>query len=181
MKKRMLRLIALSLALILSTLTACATPAPTLSEDDQDQAAIYAAVVRQLYMVDHTFGKPPNFPVVYLPRATDDRVGDPRSTEAKSSILAELVQEAIVAALDNLPAEFIWIDDRDEVPMDRGGIEGNGAIITLGNIYLQEDGSVQVAASIYIANMAAGGMTYIVERVDGVWQVVGDTGPRWMS
>jgi len=182
MKKRMLRLIALSLALILSTLTACATPAPTLSEDDQDQAAIYAAVVRQLYTVDHTFGdEPPNFPKVYLPRATDDKVGDLRSTEAKSSILAELVQEAIVAALDNLPAEFIWIDDRDEVPMDRGGVEGNGAIITLGNIYLQEDGSVQVAASIYIANMAGCGMTYIVERVDGVWQVVGYTGVRWIS
>jgi hypothetical protein len=34
---------------------------------------------------------------------------------------------------------------------------------------------------IYIASMAVGGLTYIVERIDGVWQVVGDTGVRWMA
>jgi len=125
---------------------------------------------------------PPNFPVVYLPRATDDRVGDPRSTEAKSSILAELVQEAIVAALDNLPAEFIWVDDRREV-IDESimAVKDNGALITLGNTYLQEDGTVQVAASIYFASTGAGGTTYIIDRVEGMWQIIGRTGVSWIS
>ena len=181
MKRKLLWLILLSLTLTLSTLASCATPASTLSEDDQAEADIYAAVVRQLYTVDHTFGEPPNFPIVYLLRATDDRAGDPRETEARSSIVAESVRGAIVAALDNLPAEFIWVDDRDEVPMDRGMVEGNGVIITLGNVHFQEDSSALVSASIYIANLAAGGRTYIVKQVDGIWQVVGDTGVIWIS
>ena len=62
-----------------------------------------------------------------------------------------------------------------------GVVEGNGAIITLGNVHFQEDGSAFVSASIYVANLAAGGLTYIVERIDGTWQVVGDTGVRWMA
>lgn len=179
MRKEMRGLIALSLTLILSTLAACATPVP-LSEDDE--AGIYAAVVRQLYTVDHTFGsKPPNWPVVYLQRSTDDRAGDPRAAEANSSLLAESLQEAIVAAMDDLPAEFIWVDERDEVPMNRGIVEGNGAMITWGNIYLQRDGSVQVAASVFFAGEGGTGMTYIVEKVDGVWKITGDTGRQWIS
>jgi len=90
---------------------------------------------------------------------------------------------AITASLDDLPAEFVWVGNFNEVPLDNntGAVEGNGAIITLGNTHFQEDGSALVSASIYIANLAAGGMTYIVERIDGVWQVVGDTGVRWIS
>ena len=42
-------------------------------------------------------------------------------------------------------------------------------------------GAGHVSASIYIASLAAGGLTYIVERIDGAWQVVGDTGVRWMA
>lgn len=178
--KKMLGLIALTLTLTLSTLTACTAPASTLSENDR--AAIYAAAVRQLYTVDHTFGnEPPNWPVIYLLRDTDDTVGDPRVTETNSSRLQESVQEAIIAALDDLPADFIWVNNRDEVPMDRGSVEGNGAIITLGNIYLQDNSSVQVAASIYFARAGAGGATYIIEQVDRIWKVTGNTGARWIS
>ncbi len=186
MKRKMCGLIALSLTLILSTLAACTTPVLTLSEDDE--AAIYAAVVRQLYTVDHTFGdEPPNFPIVYLVRATDDGevwgVGESDALQSKPSVLPESVQTVIVSALDDLPAEFVWVDSADEVPLDSntGRVEGNGAIITLGNFDLQEDRTVHVMASIYIANLGAGGMIYIVERVDGIWQVVGDTGEYWTS
>ena len=179
----MLGLIALSLTLILSTMAACATPSSTLTEDNQAKAAIYAAVVRQLYTVDHTFGEPPNFPIIYLVENTDDSVGDSEVPQTKSNLLLSSVQVAIMAALDDLPAELVWVGNFDEVPLDSqtGAVEGNGAIITLGNTHFQEDGSALVSASIYIANMAVGGLTYIVERIDGVWHIVGDTGVRWMS
>jgi len=49
---RMIWLYLTALSLILGTLGACSKPAP--SEDDL--APIYAAVVRQVYEVDHTFG-----------------------------------------------------------------------------------------------------------------------------
>ena len=75
------------------------------------------------------------------------------------------------------------MDDRDEVPSDSntGVVEGNGVIITVGNVHFQEDSSALVSASIYIANLAAGGMTYIVEQINDVWQITGDTGVQWIS
>lgn len=183
MKKKMLGQIALSLTLTMSILTACATPSSTLPEDDQSEAAIYATVVRQLYTVDHTFGEPPNFPIIYLVETTDDSVGDSDAPQTKSNVLLRSIQVAITTSLDDLPAEFVWVGNSNEVPLDSntGAVAGNGAIITLGNVHFQEDGSALVSASIYIANLAAGGLTYIVERIDGVWHVVGDTGVRWMS
>jgi hypothetical protein len=170
-------LLSLATLLVISG-ASCSTPTEAKSED-----AIYAAVVRQLYTVDHTFGEPPNFPIVYLVRATDDGVGDPDAPQTNSNLVLSSVQVAITAALDDLPAEFVWVENFNDVPLDSitGVVEGNGAIITLGNVHFQEDGSALVSASIYFANLGAGGLTYIVESIDGVWQVVGDTGVRWMA
>ena len=185
MKKKILWLISLGLTLILSTLTACSTPTnlPTLSEDEQTEADIYAAVVHQLYTRDHSFGEAPNFPNIYLVEATNDTVGDPDILQAPSRRLPESIQVTITAALDDLPTKVKWAEDFLEVPRDNktGVVKGNGAIITLGNIHFQEDGTAFVSASIYIANLAASGRTYIVERIDGVWQIVGDTGMMWIS
>ena len=126
---------------------------------------------------------PPNFPIIYLVGATDDNVGDPNAPKTKSNLLLRSEQEAITDALEDLPAEFVWVSGSSEVPRDSntGVVEGNGAIITLGNVHFQKDESALVSASIYIANLAAGGLTYIVERIDNAWQVVGDTGVRWMA
>jgi len=181
MKKKMFGLISLGLSLILSTLTACTTPTsnlPTLSENEQTEANIYAAVVRQLYT-----SEPPNFPKIYLVEATNDTVGDPDIPQASSKRLPESIQVTITAALDDLPTKIEWVEDFLEVPRDNktGVVKGNGAIITLGNIHFQEDGTALVSASIYIANLAASGRTYIVEHTDGVWQIVGDTGMMWIS
>ncbi len=168
-----------SLATLLVVIGAgCSTPAEAKSEAD-----IYATVVRQLYTVDHGFGEPPNFPIIYLVEATDDGMGDPDAPQTESNVLLSSVQVAILAALDDLPTEFVWVGNFNEVPLDSntGVVEGNGAIITLGNIHFQEDESALVSASIYFANLGAVGLTYIVESIDGAWQVVGDTGVRWMA
>ena len=159
------------------------TPATSLAIAKDDQAAIYAAVVRQMYTVDHTFDEPPNFPVVYLVRTTDDSVGDPGALRTAPRVLLEAVQTAVVDALADLPAEFRWVDDADEVPRDKenGAVAGGGAIFTLGNIHIQKDGTSLVSASLYFAMLGAGGRTYVLEQVDGIWQVTGDTGVQWIS
>jgi ABC-2 type transport system permease protein len=158
------------------------SPTSTLPQDEQ--AAIYAAVVRQLYSVDHTFGdQAPNFPVIYLVRATDDSVGDPNAPHDASRDLPDALQKAIAGAVDDLPAEFIWVDSADEVPRDSQthAIAGGGAIITLGNIHLQEDGPALVSAQLYFAMLGATGKTYTLDNVDGSWLISGDTGVQWMS
>jgi ABC-type transport system involved in multi-copper enzyme maturation permease subunit len=153
----------------------------SLSADEE--AEVYAAVVRQLYSVDHTFDQPPNFPVVYLVRTTDDRVGDPDAPQAKPQTLSEALQDAILVELDDLPADFVWVDGEDEVPREggAGAVLNEGAIITLGNIHVQDDGSALVSARLYFAMLGATGKTYVLERIDGAWRVTGDTGVQWIS
>jgi ABC-2 type transport system permease protein len=159
-------------------------PSPLPAHTEGDQAAIYAAVVRQLYTVDHTFGdQAPNFPIVYLVRTTDDGVGDPDAPRAEPHELAESTQADIIDALQDLPAKFIWVDGDDEVPVEQntGSVAGGGAIFTLGNVHFQEDGSALVSARLFFAMLGAMGKTYVLEQVDGIWQVTGDTGVQWMS
>jgi ABC-2 type transport system permease protein len=160
------------------------TPTPTPDLIESDQVVIYAAVVRQLLTVDHTFEDgPPDFPDVYLVRSTDDSVGDPDAPQAEPRILPESVQSAIIAALDDLPTEFVWVDNADEVPHDEdtGSVAGGGAIITLGNVHFQGDGSALISAKLFFSMLGATGKTYILEQVDGTWQVTGDTGVQWIS
>jgi hypothetical protein len=151
---------------------------------DEDIADIYAAVVRQLYTVDHTFGdQPPNFPVVYLIRVTDDGVGDSNAPKEASREILEAVQDKVRLALEDLPAKFIWVDKPEDVPVDSntGAVEGNGARITLGNIHAVEGVGKLVSASLYFGNLGATGMTYTLDRVDGEWRITGTTGAAWIS
>jgi ABC-2 type transport system permease protein len=159
------------------------TPATLPTVALADQSAIYVAVVRQLYTVDHTFDEPPNFPAVYLVRATDDGVGDPDAPRTGSQVLPETVQMAVVEALADLPADFLWVDDANEVPREEksGTVKDRGAIFTLGNIHLQADDSALVSATLYFSALGAGGKTFVLQQVDGIWQVTGDTGVQWIS
>ncbi len=176
---------------VLPTKTArAASPRPPDAGQDalgqNDEVAIYSAVIRQLYLVDHTFAELPSFPVVYLLRITDDSVGDPNAPRAREPHeVSATVQESVISALaaqPDLPAKFVWVDSRDQVPMDAySRVEGNGAIFTLGNIHPQPDGTVLVPASLYFASLGAGGRTYILRLMDGTWQIVGDTGVEWIS
>ncbi|MBN1583485.1 MAG: ABC transporter permease subunit [Anaerolineae bacterium] len=161
---------------------ATVTPGLTQALEPSDRAAIYTAVIRQQYTVDHTFGEPPNFPIVYLVKTTDDSIGDPDAPHAEPKTLPAEIREAVVDALADLPAPFVWVDDRDEVPMDaHSTVLDGGVVMTLGNIHQQADGRTLVSASLYFAALGAGGQTYIVEQVDGSWMVVGNTGVQWIS
>lgn len=156
-------------------------PPPSLNPTSYDPAEIYALVVRQLYTVDHTFGQPPLFPLVYLLRQTDDSIGAPGSP-ANGQTLFPGDQQRIVSLLADLPARFVWVDGRDDVPLDAiGVVQEGGAMITLGNISQQLDGSLHTPAGIYIGSLAAGGQTYVLQAVDGVWQITGVSGPVWIS
>ena len=167
-----------------------AYPAPTgqlqltpATLDIDTQVDIYTAVIRQLYQVDHTFENAPNFPVIYLVQFTDDSVGDPNIPQGASVELSEKQRSAITSALTGLPAEIKWVAAFKDVPIDasNGVVEGKGAIIHLGNIHVQDDGSVQVSASLYFASLGAAGKTYILAFQNGAWTITGTTGVEWIS
>lgn len=170
--------------LIFSSILLTLMPACTESKlvlTDEEQADIYTTVIRQIYLLDNTAGYK-RFPIIYLLRYTNDTVGDPRKTEPNTDLISETIQAEVLAALDDLPADFKWIDDRNEV-IDKSilVVKDNAAIITVGNIYVEKEGKVQVAASIYFSSEGAGGRTYIVEKVDDIWRITGDTGVTWIS
>ncbi|MBE2220523.1 MAG: hypothetical protein IAF02_03230 [Anaerolineae bacterium] len=167
------------IVLLLISLAACTAVSekPTINE-----AEVYTAVIQQIYTVDDTFGGTLQPPLVYLLSQTDDSVGDPNIEQQPAQMIDEASQQAIVAGLAELPAEWVWVNGRSDVPITEDGqVEGDGVIITLGNIHPQADGTVQVSASIYVANLAAGGQTFILEQTDSGWVVSGTTGVQWIS
>jgi len=154
------------------------------NQAQSDEAAIYVAIIRQLATEDDTFGGNLNPSTLYIIRNTDDSAGNPvEGQKSDTSMIPEALQSEISTMLTDLSAEIIWIDTFEDAEFEESSFEvkRGGAIITLGNIYAQEDGSVQVVGSIYIANLAAGGSTYILEKVDGAWKIAGRVGPVWMS
>jgi hypothetical protein len=75
----------------------------------------------------------------------------------------------------------MWIKGLEEAPLDpkTGEVAKGGAVITFGHIFIQDDGTAMVSASIFVSKQAALGKTYVVEEVDDSWQVIGDTGRQW--
>ena len=181
--RAILALFTLSLVLI-GAMSGCA-PRPTGTQvvGQPDEIAIYAAVIRRLYGEDDTFGGTLQPPHVYVVRGTDDSVGDSDAPQDESRVIALTAQAAIAAALADLPTTISWVDSRDDVPFDAsaGAVADGGVIVTLGNIHLRDDGSALVAGSIYIALLASGGQTYVLEEIDGEWQITGNTGTVWIS
>ncbi|MGE5601697.1 MAG: SH3 domain-containing protein, partial [Nitrososphaerales archaeon] len=146
-----------------------------------DETQILAAVIRRVYTVDDTFGGTSKLPVVYLLSVDDvDETAIPYSSPARP--LPAPVQQGIVAALSDLPAQFKWVASAGEVKRDRNNVvEGNAAIITVGKVQPQPDGSVRVSSSIYLGPMAAGGQTYVLQNQGGEWKVTSTTGSQWIS
>ena len=156
---------------------------PKSTFDNDEQADIYAAVIRQLYEVDHTFGSnPPDFPNLYLVYMTDDSLGGDLQGPPASIVLPASLRIEIADRLIDLPAEIKWVGNFEEVPLEENsGVKGGGVIIRVGHINEGKENTVQVAGSIYIANLAAGGSTYVLEKQGGMWRITGTTGPVWIS
>jgi hypothetical protein len=151
---------------------------PTSNLTIDDEAAIYAAVIRQLATVDDTFGGNLKPPKLFIVNNTDNRAGNPEA------LIPQTTQNEITQTLRDLPSIIIWIDKLEDAEFEGGWGTGevkDGAIIALGVIYLQNDGSTRLAGSIYMSGTAAGGATYVLGKKDGVWEIKGTTGNRWIS
>jgi hypothetical protein len=150
---------------------------------EQDTIAIYQTVIRRLCQTDDTFGGMLEKRTLYIIRATNDAAGDPSIQQSNSVVLSETVQQGVTDALADLPVTIMWVDRFDQVSIDAdtGFVSDKGVIITLGNIKYENSDKALVPASIYVAFLAAGGRTYIVEKKDGVWTITGTTGVEWIS
>lgn len=169
------------LCLIAFTLLAACHYIPTL--DELDEIEIYSAVIRQIYTHDDTFGGTFQASTVYVLERTDDDAGDSNIDRGESHTIPEAIQIEIAASLTDIPMQIVWIRDESDVafnPYTRA-VADDAVIITLGNIHLQRGGSAQVSGSVYFSQLAAGGQTYILERIGNEWIVIGTTDVIWIS
>ena len=160
-----------------------ATPKPAASADAADQVAIYEAVVRRVCQADDTAGGQLRKPNVYIVGRTDDTAGDPTLPASETATIPPSVRERITARLADLPSKIVWVESDEDVARNSrtGMVADSGVIVKVGNIRALDDDTVRVAASLYFANLGAGGRTYMLKRVDGTWTIIGTTGTEWIS
>jgi len=163
-------------------LTACGGSA-TAPNEPADAAPIYAAVIRQISTHDDTFGGTYHPQILYVLAKAGARSGETSVQPAEPALLSAAMQSAITQQLQDVPTRVVWIAAKDDTPRNADGVVANhGAFITVGPIARQSDRSVHVPASIFIAPLAAGGRTYVVEQNQaGTWQITGTTGEEWTS
>lgn len=180
----MIRVATLLLALLL-LLAAAACTATEETDDDplpadtSDYTQIYAAAIREIHAIARSSD------VVFLVTTTEDLAYADAPTAPSRKLSAEL-QEAITAELADEPYQLIWIEAFDDASFDPANwrdvegwtiAEGDGMIITLGNIHPQDDGSVQLSFFMTCAQMCGIGKNFVLERYNGVWRVTGSVGP----
>jgi hypothetical protein len=161
---------------------------PTRALSLDDQAFIYAAIIRQLATVDDSFGGNLKPSRLFIIRETDDKAGNPTGPGTFSSPIIQSTQDKITDLIKDL-ASIIWIDKFENAEFEavnqnlpsNKSVKNGGAIITMGNARLQTDGSAQACGSIYVGSLAAAGTTYVLEKKNGVWTITGTTGAHWIS
>jgi hypothetical protein len=160
---------------------ACNATEPSITIEQSDEADIYSSVIRQIY-THTTFNRTYQPPKIYIINYTDDTAGDPRANHSVPILISEPVQSEITTALDDLPTEIVWVNSSDKVAKDSWGtVLDGGAIIILGNIHLKADNSVQVPGSYYMAMDGGRWETYVLEFIEDVWTVTGNTGAITVS
>jgi hypothetical protein len=155
------------------------------AETIDETAAIYSAVVRQLVTKDHTFGGAPSpFKRVYVVDGAVADASDPRMPaylDVAGPFATEL-KETVLRALADLPrVEFL--SDPETVIVDEKTcprVEGDGVLISLGPISTG-DRPVAVATGLFFACEGGQWLTYVLERAEEKWRIVGTRGPVAIS
>ena len=169
-------------SLFLTFVVGCSSASTELSPESQ--VDIYKAVIGEVYFVDHSFHQPPMWSTIYIHRMTEDLILNADAPYGDNELIPNEIQQGLSAELNDIPADVIWIDDDNEAPSDpQNGriLDGEGVILTLGNIHFQEDGSALVSFWLHCGSLCGIGKTYVLEEINGVWQVTGSTGVEIMS
>ena len=80
----------------------------------------------------------------------------------------------ITEALASHPFKVTWVENRDDIYDDfaSNNNENHRAILTLGYILNHdENGSLEVMIELYFSNGQAVLVTYILEKIEGEWQI----------
>jgi len=158
------------------------TPAPGLEQ--QDEIAIYAAVIRQnatWYEQNRTLPE-----TLYVLNKTHEELGWKPGLNTR--MLTDNVQREIASLLNDLSVEIVWFDEWKYADMrlrwrvlDEADEIDRRLCIRLSDISIQEDGSAKVIDEVYFypSFSGTGGRRYILDKVNGTWDITDDI-KTWM-
>jgi hypothetical protein len=138
---------------------------PELNLTFEEMAEIYAAAVIQAYTVENPIQEE-NITSLYLLQSTGLAVDSIR--------LSPEVQSGILEALNHMPFDVLWVENRDSISLtDMDNTIGAGsAVITFGTISPNdENGAAQVMIEVEFNTSDRILITYILEKIDGVWKI----------
>lgn len=147
------------------------------------RAEIYAAVIRQLVTVDHTFGAAqPRFRVVYVVDGVVPGAGSSRRdyfTPARP--FGEELTAGIRQRLEGEVPPIRFVADGEDAlrSVRTGTVENRGVLVSLGPIG-RKNGRVRVPNMLWCGGKCAQWMTYVLAERDGRW-VVTRSGPATIS
>ena len=143
-----------------------------ISEENQkaalsfdEMASIYAAAFLQAYTID-TPSPGIEISEIFISQSTGLAVD--------SILLPPDVQSSITAALASQPFKVTWVENSDDIYADfaSSNNENTRALLTLGYILNHdENGSLEVMIDLYFSNGQAILVTYILEKIEGEWQI----------
>jgi hypothetical protein len=172
------KILLLALLLLLAVTSCMATGVTT-----NDEAQIYAAAIREIHSFEHSRS------LVYVVTKTEDYIIYEAATDP-SQLLPVDLREAVTTELAAEPYQLVWIEKFDDASFDPANwrdaegwriADGEGMIITLGNIHPQDDGSVQLSFFMTCAQMCGIGKNFVLKQQNGVWRVTGSVGPEIAS
>lgn len=139
------------------------TPSP-VAWSARDQAEMYSAVI----------GTNVAAPWIY-DQVCDNAGGNP----SEGVGTCESMDPKVAAALQRLIPKAKFTSDFAKI--DKQIIEGSGGVIWRLGPPQGSGGRTKISAAFFCGSLCAGGVTHIVEKVDGEWTETATEGPEWVS
>lgn len=150
------------------------------------ESQVYAAVIRQLVLVDHGYGSADSpYEVVYVLNGPVRGAADPLSTmdelEPAAPFSSDLRDELLDQLSDLPPVEFVSSREAVTAGKPPGHVIKNGVLITLEPIQWTGTEGAVVGSSRWVNGLNGQWVTYVLSVTDSKWRVSGTKGPVSIS
>jgi ABC-2 type transport system permease protein len=162
-------------------------PLATRPFSEAEQAQVYGVILQRLFLVEAFDNLPPEDLVLFVSTVTDDAFGDPAMTPYTRQHFSQGLKEALAAQLQRLliteqgrswGEQFFWTDTGyPAVDPATGQYPQLYAVLEVGNIHFQSDGSILVSSRL---TWTKGGSakTFRLSAENEEWRVAEET---WSS
>jgi hypothetical protein len=154
--------------------TCDAPPVPGLvNPEDRTTVAIFRAVIRRLYKVDHASGEDLLHPRLFLLFAAGATCAAPFPRGIDHKPISESIRRWLLQSVDDLPVKIVWLEQTARIVCqpDRWCFDNKGMLVAFHGIRSDHGDIVLVDGSIRRWNQPVFGFEHVVENRTGSWTV----------